>query len=62
MASINTQNYVCRTTSGGKGPMKPCTRSWYFVPESCNIAVGVVRLPKGFEGKKIMFKLEVIEE
>lgn len=60
MSTINEHNYIVRSFGAGKG------RDWYLVKYAnrspANIVLGNLYLPERFAGKKIRFKVEIIED
>ena len=65
--SFYKNGYVVRRTNTGKGsPLKVCeVRDWYFIKwfndASAGVFIGPVSFPREFVGKKVRFKIEVLE-
>jgi len=62
MAVVNSKGFVCREL-----PKKPIARNWWLVGQSENALTGVVyvkqiRLPPEFVGRRVRFKVELVDE
>lgn len=68
MARIDTNGYIERIRAGGKGSNRtPIYRNWYLVKHAQHGKTGMVskianiHVPAEYVGKKIRFKIEVVE-
>lgn len=67
---VNSKDYICRkTTSSGRhdGDFFRAYRDWWLVKYNGSSASGCINLhnvtiPKRFVGKRIRFKIELVEE
>jgi len=66
LSEINTIGYVTRTTSRNTRKGSSVHRDWFFVKYDtatrCYANPGKVYLPLHLAGKKVKFKIEVLEE
>jgi len=72
MPRINEEGYIERRKGGkstGRKPYLSKWRDWYLIKWSSNksglysyVSLGMLILPKRYAGKKVRFRMEVIED
>ena len=69
MAYVNSRGYLCRTTNGRLSQYDKVDdlREWWLIKHSASgkkvtsLTLSYVNFPKRYAGKKIRFKVEIIE-